>query len=89
MFRWAYDGLGGRQDDCVPAEHTAKDPESALEYVEGMERVLPAYKNAMETASYTELEPFIADFVNNYHPNGHMAVSRGMYRSGTERIYFG
>ena len=88
MFRWAWDGLDARRDNCIPAEHTTQ-PEPALEYVEGMENTLPAYTNAMETAAYTDLEPFIATFVNNYHPNGHMAVSRGMYRSGTERIYFG
>ena len=35
----------------------------------------------MEETSYKDLERFLDDHVNDYHPNGHMAVSNGTYRN--------
>ena len=51
-----------------------------MEYIEGAENITQDIKNVMEETSYKDLERFLDDHVNDYHPNGHMAVSNGTYR---------
>ena len=70
LFRWAWNGIGGRKDNCIIAD----SPEGS-DLLRGMENELPNLKSMIEQP--TELEDFLKRVGSNYHGSGHTAVSKG------------
>ena len=74
MFRWAFDGVGPRIDNC-----NVSNCKTGLAYLNGMDRLLPQVLSKYDQP--LDLEGFVTPLNNNYHANGHNAVGDGQYRT--------
>ena len=75
IFRWAWDGLGDRKDNCIVSDNQKNgDTELALQ------TVLNEYPKIMSRIDNpTNLEEFTKELGGAYHDNGHNAMADGMY----------
>ena len=76
LFRWAWDDVGGRKDDCIISESSDPKGPSSLQT---MESAIPRIKGMIDQPP-PDLEDFLKILGGVYHDNGHNAVGNGMYR---------
>ena len=74
IFRWAWDDLGDRKDNCIVSE--SQNPKASR----NLKKILTEFPKIQSMIDNpTDLEEFLRTLGGGYHNGGHNAMAAGMY----------